>query len=131
MGFHLRLSLALLAWLAQLCLPIAHAAMMATPPAAMAGWCGDSARFLALVAEQPAEFADALDLEEPGKASPQQLADCAKLCATAATPALLPAMAPTVALRAAGLEPATALAAPPATREQSPTPPAQAPPARV
>lgn len=79
--------LAFVAWFAQLCLPVAHAAMEAAPPGAMAAWCGDPASSLEAAAALPAEIRDALAQEAMG---PDHLAQCAKLCAVGSTPALLP-----------------------------------------
>lgn len=125
---HPALILALLAWFAQLCLPIAHAGMMnASSGDAMAVWCGEPARARAIAAELPAEIRAALDLDG---VSADHLDSCAKLCATGAAPSP-DAVAATVALRAAGLEAALPALPAPHARAQAPTPPSQGPPARV
>lgn len=120
----LRLGLVLLAWLAQLLLPLAHAAMPVAPAAA-SGWCGNPAQAQAVLAELPPELRPAAD---PVGASAQHLDVCAKLCAVAATPPLATVPAPTLALRTARLEPAAPAAPEPAGREPAPRPPSQAPP---
>jgi len=121
------LALVLLAWFAQFCLPVAHAALMATPRAEMLGWCGDPSRALAIAAELPPEIREALGLDGT---SPEHLA-CAQLCATGSTPPAHSA-ASTVVLRAAGREPAPAIQRPaPHPRDQAPTPPSQGPPAHA
>jgi hypothetical protein len=111
-----------------------HAATMAAQPATLAGWCGDAARLQALMASDLSASGGLVGTAAPGhpETSPAASWDhCAKLCSTATTPGLAPALAPTEALRAAGLEPAAPLPMAPESREQSPTPPAQAPPARA
>ena len=55
----LRLALVLLAWFAQLCLPVVHASMMTAPRAAV-GWCGDPSHAPAIADELPAEIREAL-----------------------------------------------------------------------
>lgn len=122
----LRFFLALLAWFAQLCLPAAHASMMATPRSEMPGWCGDPARALAVAAQLPAELREALDLDGAGV---DHVAHCAVFCAMGMAPTL--PTANTVILRAAGLEPAPPALPAPRSREQSPTPPSQGPPAHA
>ncbi len=121
----LRTCLALLALFAQLCLPLAHAAMLAQPAGQMASWCGDPARARAFIAELPAELRQAFDQDGT---SVDHLDTCAKLCAVAATPPPLPALAPTVALRAAGLEPLPVGCTVPAARTPALKPPSQGPP---
>jgi hypothetical protein len=126
----LRVCLVLLAWLAQLCLPLAHAAMMGAPQSQMADWCGDPFRapaFKAYLAELPAELRQGMD--EPG-ASAHALDACAKLCAAATTPPPVAAVAATVALRAVGLEAAPLFGLALVVSESAPRPPAQGPPAR-
>jgi hypothetical protein len=118
--------LALLAWLAQLCLPLVHASAMAASPAGMAGWCGDPARAMAVLAQLPPELREGLD---PGGARGAPAVDCAQLCAATAAPGV-PSVAAVVALREAGVEPAPAMPAPPCPRQQAPTPPSHGPPAQ-
>jgi hypothetical protein len=122
------LALALLAGFAQLCLPLVHAALMAAARAETAGWCGDSSRALAFAAELPPEIRAALELDG---VNADRLADCAKLCATGASPTPI-AVASTLVLRAAGLEPAPATRTPaPRPRELALRPPSQGPPAHA
>jgi len=84
-------ALVLVAWLAQLCLPVAHAASMAAPShAPAAAWCGDPANAQEAVALLPAEIRAALGLDE---ADVGHLAHCAQLCAIGTTPVPLPALA--------------------------------------
>lgn len=123
------LTLVLLAWLAQLCLPAVHAAMMAEPRAQLLGWCGDPVRARAMVAELPAEIRQAMDPD--GTSSADHLAACTLLCATGSTPAPTTAVAATMALRVAGLEITPADRPTPVSREQAPRPPAQGPPAQA
>lgn len=122
------LALLLLAWFAQLCLPVAHASMMSAPRGQMLGWCGDPSRALAYAAGLPAEIREALELDG---LSVDHLADCAKLCATGSPPPPPAAVASTVALRVAGIEPAPASRPSPRPRDQAPTPPSQGPPAHA
>lgn len=125
---HPALILALLAWVAQLAMPVVHARMMATAPGAeMSVWCGEPARARAIAAELPAEIRAALDLDG---VSADHLDSCAKLCATGAAPSPGTVVA-TVALRAADLEAALPALPAPHSRAQAPTPPSQGPPARV
>lgn len=122
------LALVLLAWFAQLCLPVAHAGMMAAARGQMPGWCGEPARGLAIVAQLPAEIREAL---QPDGASAEHLASCTQLCATGATPTPTPA-ANTVVLRAAGLAPAPDSGTPaPRGPEPGLTPPSHGPPAQA
>lgn len=93
----LRICLVLLAWLAQLCLPVAHAAMMADKPVQLSSWCGDPAQVRAFIATLPAELRVEV---QPDGAHVHDLSPCATLCALAVTP-LLPALAPTVDWNAA------------------------------
>ena len=121
------LVLVLLAWFAQLCLPVAHAAIMSSPRAQLLGWCGDPSGALAIAAELPAEIREGLGLDG---LHPDHLS-CAQLCATGTAPPTTP-VATTVALRAAGIEPApTRQRLAPRTREQALTPPSHGPPAHA
>jgi hypothetical protein len=122
-------ALVLVAWFAQLCLPVAHAALMAAPGAGISGWCGDPSRARAFLADLPAEIREGLDLN--GTAAVDHALDCAQLCATCSPPPIV-AVAATVVLRAAGLEPEPqAVPAAPRSRAQARTPPSQGPPALV
>ncbi|MGQ0699496.1 MAG: hypothetical protein ACT4PZ_14775 [Panacagrimonas sp.] len=97
--------LALFAWLAQLCLPVAHAAAMAKQDAGLATWCGPLSPGMARqLAQLPDEVRDIL---EKGTAQADHQQDCVQLCANASGTGL-PAPSVTVALRAAGLEAAPA-----------------------
>ncbi|MET0311846.1 MAG: hypothetical protein ABW051_07330 [Burkholderiaceae bacterium] len=122
----LRLAVVLLAWLAQALMPVAHAAVMNADRGANQAWCGDPSSASEALALLPAEVRHALD---EGSEAAGHFASCAALCAVGTTPLLPPGIAPVAALRAAGLEPGPAPLARPATRSQSPTPPAHAPPA--
>lgn len=127
----LRTCLVLMAWFAQLCLPWAHAAMMAPSSSSMAGWCGNpiqAPQFRAYLADLPAELREGLG--DQGSAV-HQLDACAKLCAVATTPPPLTAGSVTVALRAAGIEPAPSPWIAPVIDGVPPKPPAQGPPTRV
>lgn len=114
--------IALFAWIAQLCLPTAHAAVMAQQDAGMAAWCGvESPALQAKLAALPDEVREIL---EKGNAQAEQHAECLSLCANAGG-ASLPPVSPSVALRAAGLESRVAPAVP--APRQAPT---LAPPVR-
>ncbi|MGE4242849.1 hypothetical protein [Ramlibacter sp.] len=124
----LRVFFVMLAWLAQAWMPVAHATVMGGHTSGSMPWCGDAASAAAAWDVLPAELRAALD---EGAPNAEQLANCTLLCALSAGSPAPAELAPTVALRAAGLEPAAVAPrrAPPA-RSQSPTPPAHAPPAR-
>lgn len=123
------LVLALLGWLAQFCLPLAHAAAMAEGGLGVAAWCGQNSPALeAKLAELPADIRDILK-DSLGHAE-QASDNCSDLCVTPLGGAL-PAAPATVALRAAGIEKpqldkrvAPALAA-------RPSPPVRGPPAAI
>lgn len=122
------LMLVLLAWFAQLCLPLAHASMMSGSRSQMPGWCGDpSGAAAAFVAGLPAELREA---QSPDGVSADHLAECAQLCATGPVPPP-PALASTVVLRAAGIEPAAVPRAAPRPRDPALTPPSHGPPAHA
>lgn len=121
-------TLVLVAWFAQLCLPVAHAAMKSSPRGAMSAWCGDPASSRDAAAALPAEIRDALALDAVG---PDHLAQCAKLCAVGSTPAPLPQA--TTAFFPQAL-PATVAAPRQATvamRRHALPPPSHGPPARA
>jgi len=79
----LRLGLVLLAWLAQLCLPMGHAALMAAPQGQASWWCGDQDGALEMWAALPAELRAGLDAPtgSDGKNHPP---GCAQFCAQGA-----------------------------------------------
>lgn len=128
--WHTRLTwtLALMAWLAQLCLPVAHATMVGGQPGAMAAWCGSASNAAEANASLPPEIRDALAKESVGM---DQLAQCAKACTAAATPAPWPTVA------VASLPPVEGARWSPAADRPTPSPrhalkpPSQGPPARA
>lgn len=126
MRVRVRAALALVAWFAQLCLPLAHAVVMAAPNTATV-WCGEPSRALAAAAALPPEIREALGLDHAGA---DHLDTCAKLCGTGSTAATT-SVATTVVLRAADCESVTAVPPTPHPREQAPTPPSQGPPAHA
>ena len=72
--------IALFAWLAQLCLPSAHAAVMARHDAGLSGWCGSfSPAMAAKVAALPDEIRDIIAPGADDHAAMQ--AKCLLLCA--------------------------------------------------
>lgn len=125
---NLRLALVMLAWLAQALLPVAHALAMAQAEGGGRAWCGQSSSALAALSVMPPEIRYALD---DGAVSADHLNTCALLCAAGTGAPPVDDVAPTVALRAAGLEPTPAPLSRPLARPQAPLPPAQAPPAPV
>jgi hypothetical protein len=122
----LRIAFALLAWLAQAWMPMAHATAMAAPGHAHGIWCGDAAGAQAAWAALPDDLKAALDDEA---VSADHLASCTLLCAFASTLPPTAHVSPAEHLRAAGLELTPADPCCPPGRPQSTTPPAQAPPA--
>lgn len=121
-------TLALLAWFAQLCLPVAHAAMPASPHGPAAAWCGSPANAQEAAALLPAEIRDALALDA---VSVDHLAQCAKLCAVGATPAPLPALVRPGLPQATGCTLEPARQAPVAARRYALPPPSHGPPDRA
>lgn len=121
----LPLVVVLLAWLAQLWLPVLHAAIMAAPPAVLHGWCGDPSRARDAVAGLPAEIREAL---LPDGAGADHLSSCAKLCAAGSAPPSTAVAAADTLLRTASAERAAIAHPAPHLRDQAPRPPAQAPP---
>lgn len=127
---HRRLAwtLVFLTWFAQLCMPVAHAAMAAAPNGAMGAWCGTAANAAEARASLPAEIRDALERDT---LSADHLASCAKLCMVASMPAPLPgtdqpAFSPAPALvLAPARQPALAL------HRHALPPPSHGPPARA
>lgn len=120
--------LALMGWLAQFCVPLAHATAMAERGLGVAGWCGQGSPALeARLAELPLEIREILkDSLSHGEHLSQT---CADLCVTP-SPGALPVPATTVALRAAGIEPpAVDRPALPRLAPAPRTPPVRGPPA--
>ncbi len=123
----LRVLIALVAWLAQLCLPVAHAASMAGSGLGAVAWCGKDAPALqAKLAELPSEIRQIL---ERGGVKSEHVENCSTLCAATGAPALPEPVVITVALRAAGIE--TPRAEPRASLQRAvgAPPPARGPPA--
>ena len=117
--------LALLAWAAQLCLPAAHAAVMAQQEAGLATWCGASSPAMAQkIAQLPAEVREIL---QKGSTQAEQHQDCAQFCLSAIDDGLA-APAVTVRLREAGLEARTAAPVLHPAREHDTRPPVRGPP---
>lgn len=118
--------LALLAWLAQLCLPAAHAAVMTQQDAGgVATWCGvRSAAMSEKLAQLPDEIRQILD-QDGAQADPHP--DCMQFCAGSAGTGLARA-AVTIQLRLAGLEDEPAPPALRAARAYASSPPARGPP---
>lgn len=124
--------LASLAWLAQLCLPLAHAAQMSRDGGGVVAWCGDgdglAPALRARIAAFPPELRRILMPVAGNTSTPND--HCAEHCSPGGGGAQLPAPAPTAALRQAGLEPAVA-AATPSPRAPCASPlPARGPPNR-
>ncbi len=117
--------LALIAWVAQLCLPVAHAAVMAQTDAGMAAWCGpQSAGMAEQLAQLPEEIRAIL---EKGSVQAEQHQDCVQFCANAAGGGLAP-VAVTVQLRVAGLEVLPTPSVKRAHRAHAFSPPVRGPP---
>lgn len=89
-------------WLAQLCLQLAHAALMAERGAGVAAWCGqDSPVLQAKLAKLPTEIREIL---KDSRSDGGHVTDtCADFCVTPHG-VVVPARPPTVALREAGIE---------------------------
>lgn len=123
----LRVMLALVAWLAQLCLPVVHAASMAASDAGALAWCGkgSSAALQAKIAQLPAEIRQIL---EDGATQTDHVDDCAQLCAVSGGAALIEPVAVTVALRTAGLEILAPTSVPSSLHSHGAPPPARGPP---
>jgi len=121
-------TLALLAWFAQLCLPVAHAATMAQAPGTTAAWCGDPTNAREATAALPAEIRDALALDA---VDADHLAACAQLCAIGSTPAPLPLPGPVPSAPVADAALAPARHTPVAARRHALPPPSHGPPARA
>jgi|GEM_PF-4376824 len=121
-------TLAFVAWFAQLGLPVAHAAMQAAPPGAMADWCGDPASAREAAALLPAEIRAALEKDGIGL---DHMANCAKLCALGSTPAPLPTATPAALQQAAPALLPTPRPQTTALRRHALPPPSHGPPARA
>ncbi|EGI76414.1 hypothetical protein [Hylemonella gracilis] len=76
----LRMAMAWLVCLAQLCLPLAHAAQMASPTAQAAWWCGNQDDARAIWADLPPELRAGLDAPT-GTDGKHLLSACAQYCA--------------------------------------------------
>ena len=121
-------TLVLLAWLMQLGLPVAHAAMAGAPGGAMAAWCGEPANAREAAASLPDEIRDALARDAIGA---DHLASCAQLCAVGTTPAPWPAPGATPRPGGAGSPRPPAPRAPFAARRPALPPPPRGPPPRA
>lgn len=121
-------TLALLAWFAQLCLPVAHAALMAQPSGTMAAWCGDPTNAREATAALPAEIREALALDA---IDADHLAACAQLCAVGSTPAPLPLPGSVPSAPVADAALASVRQTPVAARRHALPPPSHGPPARA
>jgi hypothetical protein len=83
--------LALLAWLAQLCLPAAHASVMAAQDTGLAAWCGERSPALAArIAALPDEVREILERGAAHDAGAHP--DCLQFCAGMGGAAPPPAM---------------------------------------
>lgn len=112
-------------WLTQLCLPVAHAAVMAGQDAGMAAWCGPRS---AAMSEQLAQLPDEVrEILEKGSQQSGEHQDCVQFCANAAGNGLRP-VAATVQLREAGLEALPAAPVLQVHRAQISSPPVRGPP---
>ena len=120
--------LALVAWLANLCLPVAHAAVMAQHGGGGLAWCGPNSDALsAKLSLLPAEVRTAIQKQNEAQ---NQSIKCPHFCASA-TATGLPPVSVTVALRAAGLETPPLPVVVPVDHAYRPAPPpATGPPSR-
>ncbi len=123
------LAFLMLAWLAQLCLPLAHALAMASPQAQELGFCGDRDSAAAYAAELPPELREALGLDAGAASLNAHAADCAAFC-TSGPPPLPSGDTQRPSLRAVSPPPPRAAAPAPRLLERALIPPAQGPPAR-
>lgn len=127
---HGLLVLVLTAWLAQLCLPLAHSALMAQRGPGVAAWCGqESPALQAKIAELPAEIRDIL---KDGLTQREHVDEvCPGFCVTPLG-VVLHLLSPSPSLRAAGLETtARSTAVEPLLAPHPNTHPARGPPART
>lgn len=82
----------LLAWAAQLCMPLAHAAAMAQNPLNASAWCGPSNTAMrAKLAQLPDEVARII---APDQGANLQQGQCAQSCASVLGAAIGPASSP-------------------------------------
>lgn len=117
-------AIAILGWLAQLCLPVAHAALMADGKAGFAAWCGaGSPAMQAKLAQLPQDVREILQKDVGGGDH-----SCLQLCSSAAGSSLPPISA-TGVLRTAGIEAVPVAAVAPPQRSHAGPPPARGPPA--
>ena len=122
----LTLALAFIAWLAQWCLPVVHAATMPVDTDRMALWCGaGSAAIEAHLAEMPREIRQILD---PGAAHAELQERCEQHCASTAGSSGLPPAAAGIEPYAADIEYVAALPFPTQHRSDAAPPPARGPP---
>jgi len=122
---HLPVVFALFAWIAQLCLPMVHATVMAEARMGGTTWCGTGSSALqAELAKLPRDIRQILD---PGTSHADRHPGCIQLCASSAGAATLPELV-TVAWRATRLEDLPSPVAPPAKRARAFVPPARGPP---
>ncbi|MGQ0502460.1 MAG: hypothetical protein ACT4P0_07620 [Panacagrimonas sp.] len=120
----LTLLIAIFGWLAQLCLPMAHATLMADGNTGLSAWCGaGSPAMKARLAALPPDVREILQ-KDVGGSDPS----CVQLCSAAAGGGL-PPIGATVALRAAGVEIVPVAAVVPPQRSHAGPPPARGPPA--
>ncbi len=128
MRLRLTWTLALLAWFTQVGLPVAHAAMQASPRGAMAAWCGDPVFAREAAALLPAEIRHALEQDSIGA---DHLASCAKLCAVGTAPMPLPTASPAFVQQVAAAPPGQPRSPSIVVRRHSLPPPSHGPPARA
>lgn len=122
----LRVMLALVAWFAQLCLPGAHAATMASSNAGALAWCGQGSPALrAKLAELPADIRHIL---QDGASQTEHVDDCIQLCAASGGLGIVEPLAVTVSLRLAGIEIRPAVSASAPLHSHGAPPPARGPP---
>lgn len=119
-------ALVFLTWFAQLCLPVAHAAMATSTGGAMPAWCGSPANASEAMASLPAEIRDALD---PDATSAEHLASCAKLCAAIAKLPPLPSVDAVHSLPVSNAAPVPAAFPTHVARRHALPPPSHGPPA--
>lgn len=101
--------IALFAWFAQLCLPAAHAAVMARHDAGVPGWCGSfSPAMAAKVTALPAEIRDIIAPGADEHADAMQ-AECFLLCGGTIGTTLPNNASPTAALTNRSIEPVVAI----------------------
>jgi hypothetical protein len=122
----LTLALAFVAWLAQLCLPVVHAATMPVGTDGMALWCGaGSPAIEARLADLPREIRQILD---PGAAHAELQEYCEQHCASSAGNSGLPPAVAGFVPCATDAEPVIALPFQIPHRAHGAPPPARGPP---